>query len=705
MFRRFFSLTVGLLLFTGMFFSSAWGQERWVSSPSLGPGGLVIGGPKGEAELSFPIPPGPSVVPSRLELSVRCPEGSLSGTLSVFWGNVMVGSYNLAPGDNRIVFPLSGLTSPGTKVSVRVLVSLSKGNWDDPSQDVGVQITSGRLVLAGAFSMPKSVSQWLASLNDGVAVVVPNEARDEELSAGFALVGTLSRLLPGGRVVLLKASEEVSEPFLPKVRVQLDDQQAEGVTLDSGGANLLVNGVSRQSLRDLCAKIFDPTLMGIMQGATVTGLSEASDGAHGACWSYRRLSRSWAPGWSYELGDLFLWGGVVEGLSLTVKGVVPLAVKGEGSVDLYVNGQLACSERLEDRNVDVILDVPDWVNLKVKNRLKLVVRGAAGPSSLQVAYAKVSYGKAYGMLGDLGALMKDNVPVLIERNLKWTGVLGALSAFRWLCSLLPPGVPVFPDVRFYQDEMDVPEGFFVSVGSSLPKDMEDRLSVLYQDGQLKLTHRDAGAKLSGEAFWVMGQSLLGDGGLAVLVPSRMEAVQGAFDALADYGSNTANQDGHVFFFGPEGLKVVDLGLGKPFGWRMGELWRSLWTPVARIAKIVSSVRIPWPALWHKQETPETPEIPETPKTKTPAANKAPAAVDAPDKSDETKTPETPDAPQGSWMQHMLDKGTMWTLLGGVVALALFGAVLLNPGILTRPFRKKEKRQSTLLTRRRRSRRR
>lgn len=532
---------------------------------SIEAGGLFVGSPRGEVDFQLELPGG-AVSSSRFEMQVRCPNGPVKGDVTLYIGGMPVGFAQLGPGDNRVSFPVGLIDGRGGPLSIRLFFNLSGGRWDDPPGEFGVRLLKGELVLEGSFVRPKGVYQWLSSLTDGAVVVVPNEPRPAELSAAFCLVSLLDRYIPNGRVVLIKSSEEAMET-LPKVMVQLDDQQAEGVTVDAGGGAILINGVSASSLKDVCEKIFDPILQGMLQGTTVTKISGGAKKEEGLRWGYRRSSRCWSHRWGAEIGDLFLWGGPIGEVELKVSGAAPLLPKEQGVLDLYVNGELADSSPLGSGKFEgVRLKIPDWIKLGVRDELRFVVRGAGGGPSIKVTEVSLAKGKLAGPRGlwDISSGLGDGVPVLVDQDLKWSGVLGSLEVFRWLCSPLPRGLAVFPDLRFYRGSFDAPGEFFVCVGSRLPLSMTDRLNLLYNDGQFKLTSGSAQARISDEAFWVMGQTLKGKGGLSLLVPSRVEKLPEAVNALPkNGGSPIKGLGGQVFFYGSGGLQVVDLSPKAP----------------------------------------------------------------------------------------------------------------------------------------------
>lgn len=539
--------------------SHGWAGEVRVSLGDIGyPSGVMIPGPRGEVSLLLPVPgssPG-----GRIELSYVCPPGVSGGALGIAVDGVDGGTIPIGPGSGRASFRLPGASAKG-RILVRLRASLAGPGalWDDPTaENLGLKLgADSEMVLDGPVTPPKGISQWIGSLSGSVAVVVPDKPKDEELSAAFGVLGMLVRRLPHRNVSLIRSSEEVSAVDSLRIRIQMDPGRAEGALVGGGGRWILINGSSRESLVMLCSRLFDPKFQGVLQGAEATNLQGGGTGG-GPSWRYEPISRSWSSSWGVERGILSFVGAVPRRVRVSLRGVVPASVRDpEVALDLYINGDLVGSVKLGSGGFSKDLSVPEWVRIYPRNKVAMVFRGAGGPPSVGVdSVAMGDLRESPFDLADLPAYL-EGASLLVDRNLRWTGVKGAGSIFAWLASYLPDGHPAFPRVTTYESTFSPPKGIMISVSSRIPETMSDRLRVLVSDGGVKVKAPRVEANLSDRSFSLMGQALDGDGGMAVLVTSAVEALPRAAVALMD----TPQRDlaGDVFFYSDGGgVKIWDL---------------------------------------------------------------------------------------------------------------------------------------------------
>ena len=562
-------------------------EERAVTLADLGyREGVSLEGPRGERTFYFPLPRGKVLPGSRVDLALSAPPG-LAGdsvVLADLEGRPPVSrTLGGVSGEVRLSLPLDPARDGEPGVSLRVRTRVHR--TDDLCRDAfggNLNVTlrpQTALVLRYAPLPVKTAADWVAALQNGVAVVLPDEPTPEEVASAVGLFARFSRRFPG-RVFFLRGSEEAGAGVLPRVRVQTDPQSASGLRVE-GGRDLLISGADGTALTAVARQVADLSLMGAAASA-VLGVEESDSRKPEGIPSFLPL-RGTLRGEGVLTAELE--GTVYAASDASVPGAVELTLRGACSVpedprvpvqvDVLWNGALAASAALPGGRFDLKVPVPPELGIGPRNDLRLLFRyGKAGsPCRVQPALrraelypgsgARVTGSGSAARLGVVGfpLAMTGRGVLLVDRDLKGMGLAAAAHLWGALCATLPPDRFPFPEVRFLQEPGDLKGvGYAVAVsGKPLPEGLKPDFPLTLTDAStlVRLPDRKVLFKGRPEVPLAVGQvgSLAGVPSLALQAVVRPEVLQRAGAWMED-PAHLGRLSGNVFLFQDPGRATV-----------------------------------------------------------------------------------------------------------------------------------------------------
>lgn len=207
---------------------------------------LAFFGDQGNAELTFPVPPG--LVPRTLNATVELPVNVRSGALSVTQQERTVARIPLPTADQApIVIPLSGaaIVDNAVTVTLRTFLVPEQGYCLDPTNPL--RLTNAAVDFGGAEKPPATVAEFLPPILRKLTIAVPPNPQRAESDAAVSLAAAVTARYgqQPTRVVVIATAPPPPPAGAFERQVVIQQGANGGVTLQpqpGGLPNLLISG-------------------------------------------------------------------------------------------------------------------------------------------------------------------------------------------------------------------------------------------------------------------------------------------------------------------------------------------------------------------------------------------------------------------------------------------------------------------------------